>query len=515
MRKAIFSIVTVCLLLPISITAQTISKKELKEKVRQYRIEHEYEIISELVDFLSIPNSADDQPNIRRNAELIKSMMEKRGISAQVMETGGSPLVYGELTVPGAARTIMFYAHFDGQAVDPSKWIDQEAFTPILRPGKMEAGETGPEPIPFPKPGERYQDDWRIYARSASDDKSPITALLTAMDALKSIGVPLGSNVRFIFEGEEEASSPNLMSFAENHPDLFNAEVLYICDGPMYYSNQPTLKYGARGIVTINITVYGPNTNVHSGHFGNWAPNPGFKLARLLTSMRDEDGYVLVDGFYDTVTPLSDREKQALADIPPYDEELKELYGFLQSEGSGKSLMELINRPSLNIRGLESAWVGSQARTVIPSEATAAIDIRLVKGNEPADMVEKVKRHVRRQGFYIVSDDPDRETRMNYANIVKITGDGGYPASRTSMDLPISLLTIEALTGYHDDDVVLVPTSGGSVPLYIFTKYMDLPTISVPIVNHDNNQHQPNENLRIGHYWQGIETFAAILTYVK
>ena len=254
---------------------------------------------------------------------------------------------------------------------------------------------------------------------------------------------------------------------------------------------------------------------MHSGHYGNWAPNPGIKLARLLTSMKHENGNVKVSGFYNTVTPLSRREKEALKTIPSYDKEIKQLYGFSQPEGRGETLMERINLPSLNIRGLESAWVGPQARTVIPAEATAAIDIRMVKGNDPDDMVNKVIEHVKREGFHVVSENPDQNTRMQYADIVKIVKRGGYPASRTSMDLEISKLTIEALSNYHDEQVVLVPTSGGSVPLYIFTQILDVPTINVPIVNHDNNQHQPNENIRIGHYWQGIETLAALLVYVK
>ena len=502
-------------IVPVLVFSQQPSKQELRKQVREYRITHEQELFDELVEWLYIPNVADDQPNIRKCAAWLKSAMERRGITAKILKTGGSPVVYGELNVPGANRTIMFYSHYDGQPVDPTKWIDMEPFTPTMRPGKMEAGSTAPKPIPLPKKGEKINEEYRLYARSASDDKSPITALLAAIDAVKAAGLSFGANVRFIYEGEEEAGSPFLQSFAEKNRSLFETEVLYVCDGPMYFSNQPTLKFGARGITTIDITVYGPNVNVHSGHYGNWAPNPGIKLARLLTSMKHENGNVKVRGFYNTVTPLSRREKEALKTIPSYDEELKQLYGFAQPEGRGETLMERINLPSLNIRGLESAWVGPQARTVVPAEATAAIDIRMVKGNDPDDMVNKVIEHVKREGFHVVSENPDQNTRMQYADIVKIVKRGGYPASRTSMDLEISQLTIEALSDYHDEPVVLVPTSGGSVPLYIFTQILDVPTISVPIVNHDNNQHQPNENIRMGHYWQGIETLAALLVYVK
>ena len=515
MRYFRLSLTFLIAIVPVLVFSQQPSKQELRKLVREYRIAHEQELFDELVEWLYIPNVANDQLNIRKCAAWLKSAMERRGITARILETGGSPVVYGKLNVPGANRTIMFYSHYDGQPVDPTKWIDMEPFAPTMRPGKMEAGSTEPKPIPLPKKGEKINEEWRLYARSASDDKSPITALLAAIDAVKAAGLNFGANVRFIYEGEEEAGSPFLQSFAEKNRSLFETEVLYVCDGPMYFSNQPTLKFGARGITTIDITVYGPNVNVHSGHYGNWAPNPGIKLARLLTSMKHENGNVKVRGFYNTVTPLSRREKEALKTIPSYDEEIKQLYGFAQPEGRGETLMERINLPSLNIRGLESAWVGPQARTVVPAEATAAIDIRMVKGNDPDDMVNKVIEHVKREGFHVVSEDPDQNTRMQYADIVKIVKRGGYPASRTSMDLEISQLTIDALSDYHDESVVLIPTSGGSVPLYIFTQILDVPTISVPIVNHDNNQHQPNENIRMGHYWQGIETLAALLVYVK
>ena len=515
MRYFRLSLTFLIAIVPVLVFSQQPSKQELRKLVREYRIAHEQELFDELVEWLYIPNVANDQLNIRKCAAWLKSAMERRGITAKILETGGSPVVYGELNVPGANRTIMFYSHYDGQPVDPTKWIDMEPFAPTMRPGKMKAGSTEPKPIPLPKKGEKINEEWRLYARSASDDKSPITALLAAIDAVKAAGLNFGANVRFIYEGEEEAGSPFLQSFAENNKSLFETDVLYVCDGPMYFNNQPTLKFGARGITTIDITVYGPNVNVHSGHYGNWAPNPGIKLARLLASMKHENGNVKVRGFYNTVTPLSRSEKEALKTIPSYDEEIKQLYGFAQPEGRGETLMERINLPSLNIRGLESAWVGPQARTVVPAEATAAIDIRMVKGNDPDDMVNKVIEHVKREGFHVISEDPDQNTRMQYADIVKIVKRGGYPASRTSMDLGISQLTIEALSDYHDEQVVLVPTSGGSVPLYIFTQMLDVPTINVPIVNHDNNQHQPNENIRIGHYWKGIETLAALLVYVK
>lgn len=490
---------------------QTLSKKELLSVIRTYRESHEHEIIGEYFELLSIPNVSRDRANVRKNAEFIKKMMEARGIETRILETPGNPVVYGEIDVAGAAQTLMFYVHYDGQPVDPSKWVDTEPFKPVLRPGKLEAGFTHPKPIPMPAKGEPFDKEWRIYARSASDDKAPLMAILAALDGLKNGGIPLKNNLKFIFEGEEEAGSTHLRPFCEEHKDLLESDVLFICDGPVYFSGDPTLFFGVRGITSLSITVYGANVSLHSGHYGNWAPNPAMRLAQLLATMKDGDGRVKIEGFYDSVVPLSEIELKALKAIPRYDETLKTLYGFSGAEGGGMSLNEAIQWPSLNVRGLQSGWVGRQARTIIPASATASIDVRLVKGNEPREMVQKVVDHIRGQRYHVVQEDPDGATRMEYPLIAKVTGGGGYRAARTPMDLPVSRRLIEALSGYREKDPVLLPTLGGSVPIYIFDDILEIPTIGIPIVNHDNNQHQPNENLRVGNLWTGIETFSAVI----
>ncbi len=511
MKKQFLFVLFIGLMFPSIIFGQPVSQKEFLKGIHSYRQAHEHGILKEFFELLSIPNVSSDRKNIRRNAEYIKRMMEHRGITVRLMETGGNPVVYGEMNKPGARQTLMFYVHYDGQPVDPSKWIDSEPFSPVLRQSKMNAGTTTPKPISLPEPDEPLQDDWRIYARSTSDDKAPIIAILSAIDAIRGSGLALKNNLKFIFEGEEEARSVNLRSFCESNRNLLKTDILFICDGPVYYSGRPTLYFGVRGITSLEITVHGPNTILHSGHFGNWAPNPGIRLAKLLATMKDNDGKVLIDGFYDTVVPLSDREKKVIADIPSFDETLKRQFGFSRAEGGGRSLMELIQFPSLNIRGIESGWVGSQARTVIPATATASIDIRLVKGTQPDYMVNTVIEHIKRQGFHVVRENPDLETRMKYPLIAQVTDRGGYPAAKTSMDLPISQRVVETLISYQDEKPEILPTLGGSLPLYIFTDILELPTILVSFVNYDNNQHQANENLRLGHLWKGIETFAAIL----
>jgi acetylornithine deacetylase/succinyl-diaminopimelate desuccinylase-like protein len=489
------------------------ANEELYKLIRTYRKAHEYEIIREFTDLLSIPNVSSDQENIRKNAAFIQDMMTKRGIDTRIMETAGNPVVFGELEVPSAARTILIYIHYDGQPVDSSKWTDTHPFVPALRPGKLMAGTHEPEPIPFPDKGKPYEENWRIYARGSSDDRAPIIAYMAALDALKAAGIPLKNNLKFILEGEEEAGSTNLRPFLEKHHDMLSCDVLLMCDGPAYYSGDPTLFFGVRGITSLEITVYGPNTSVHSGHYGNWIPNPGIRLAHLLASMRDPDGNVKIQGWYDSCSPMSDSEMEAIQAIPSFEQQIMVNYGFAQPESKWESLMMAIQYPGLNVNGLTCGWTGAQQRTIIPPKATAGLDIRLVKGNDPDHMVGLVVDHIRQQGYHVVKQDPDAETRMKYPLIARVLHkESGYKASRTPMDHPISQAVITALSENSEKTPVLLPSLGGSLPIYLFSDLLKVPVIGVSIANHDNNQHQPDENIRIGHLWTGIETYAALMT---
>jgi acetylornithine deacetylase/succinyl-diaminopimelate desuccinylase-like protein len=511
MRKVIGMIVAVIFIVQ-GFCLFSLDKKELLQKVRQYRKNHEHQIINDFVSLLTIPNVAADKTNIRKNAVHIKDLLTKHGVKSKILETAGNPVVYGELIVPGAKRTLLFYVHYDGQPVDSSKWTGSRPFKPVLRAGKLDLESGEPKPMPFPKEGESFNEDWRIYARSSSDDKAPVIALITALDALKQAKVPLKNNLKFIFEGEEEAGSPNLRGFLEKHTDLLKTDLLLMCDGPAYFSGAPTFFFGVRGIVSVEIKVYGAYTSLHSGHYGNWAPNPAMRLSQLLASMKDIDGKVLIDGFYDTVTPLSELEKQTIKEIPGFEEQLKKLYGFSGPENSGKSLIQSIQMPSFNVAGISSGWVGHQARTIVPSQAVAAIDMRLVKGCDPDYMVDRVIRHVKKQGYHVVTAEPTAEERMKYPFLAKvIKSESGYRASRTSMDIPISRLLLDSIKGYRETKPVLLPSLGGSLPIFLFEETLKAPVIGIPIVNYDNNQHQPDENLRIGHLWQGIETLAAVM----
>lgn len=479
---------------------------------KSYRQTHEHVIIDEYIALLSLPNVASDAPNIRRNAALISQMLERRGVKTRLLELpevpDAPPVVYGEIRTPGATRTLTFYAHYDGQPVEPAKWVGGDPFKPILRSASLEAGG---KDIPLPGQDERFDPEWRLYARSTGDDKAPILAICAALDAIKANSLKLSANLKFFFEGEEEAGSPHLEQIAEKYRDLLATDAWLICDGPVDQTRRQQVFFGARGVTGFEITVYGPRRELHSGHYGNWAPNPALMLSKLLASMKDDDGRVLIKGYYDGIEPLSESERHAFAEAPDNDALLKRELGLGWSEGAGKKLIEMINLPSLNIRGFVSSSVGATARNVVPSTATASLDIRLVKGVDHKVAVERVIEHIRAQGYHVVESEPDDATRLKYPKVAKVTRQGGYNASKTSMDLPISKAVIAAVESARGQ-VVKMPTLGGSVPLYIFTDNLKTPCIGVPIANHDNNQHSANENMRLQNLWDGIETMAALLT---
>jgi len=485
---------------------------QVAEAVRDYRMDNEDRIIRELSEFLAIPNIASDTLNIQKNAARLVEMLEARGIETHLLPiTGRGPVVFGKLITPEAKRTVIFYAHYDGQPVDPAAWTDGKPFEPVLRDAAIEAGG---KRIPFPENTAQhranYNDDWRIYARSSADDKSPIVALLAAIDALRAKNIPLGVNLKVIFEGEEEAGSPNLQRTFELHKNLLGADLLITADGPVHQSGRPLVFFGNRGDIGIDVTVYGAVRALHSGHYGNWAPNPAMELSRLLASMKDADGRVLIDGYYDDVTPLGDAEKKALAEMPANDADLERELGIAKPEGGGKKLVELIMQPSLNIRGLRSSYVGEQAQNVVPDRAEASLDARLVRGEDPQQKFEQIALFVRKQGFYVIDREPAIEERRTYPRIAKLINEGGYRASRTPMDLPVSKALVQVVQGATGNTTVVAPALGGSVPMYIFED-LGLPWIGVPIVNYDNHQHSSDENLRLGHFWRGMEIYGAIL----
>ncbi|MFQ5640630.1 MAG: M20/M25/M40 family metallo-hydrolase [bacterium] len=485
---------------------QTAHTKEADSKavvaqVREYRVQNEAKILNELVKLLSIPNVASDRENIYKNTEHLMSMLQKRGVKTSLFEVdAGSPAVFGELQVPGAKHTVVLYMHYDGQPVNRENWRS-DPWQPDLRdPNGSELSLSGLQ-TPFPT-------EARLYARSASDDKSPILAMLTALDALEQAGIPLSFNLKFFLEGEEEAGSSNLAAILEKYAGVLKADAWIFCDGPVHQTRRKKVSFGARGVTGVRMTVYGPVRPLHSGHYGNWAPNPIVLLTHLLASMRDTQGRILIDGFYEDVRPPTETERRALAEAPDIEEMLRHELGLAWSEGEGR-LEERIMLPALNIRNIASG--GAAARNAIQTEATAVVGFRLVPNQTIERVRELAEAHIRKQGFHIVNAAPDQETRRSHKKIIRLQWGDGYQPFRTSMDLPVSKAVMQVVEEAAGEAIVKLPTSGGSLPLFIFDRALKTPLIMVPMVNHDNNQHAENENLRIQNLWDGIEVYAALL----
>jgi acetylornithine deacetylase/succinyl-diaminopimelate desuccinylase-like protein len=339
-----------------------------------------------------------------------------------------------------------------------------------------------------------------------------VIAILTAFDALVATGGKPSSNLKFFFDGEEEAGSPHLPEILQANKKLLQGDAWIICDGPVHQSGTKQVVFGVRGDTNVDVTVYGAKRPLHSGHYGNWSPNPALALARLLATMKDNSGRVTIAGWYDDMEPLGEAERRAIAEAPQYDETLRSQLGLARSEGSSRSLLELINEPSLNINGISSGDVGALARNVIPTTATAVLDLRLVKNIDHSRQVQRLIDHIRKQGFHVIERDPTDEERQRHPLIARVNQrPGGYNAERTRMDLPISLAVIRAVQSTSGQPIVRLPTSGGSLPLSIITDNLTTVTMTVPIANYDNNQHAENENLRLQNLWDGIETMAAIM----
>ena len=490
--------------------AQAGGAQPVSSTVRAWRQQHESAIVQELAALVSVPNVASDSVNIHRNAELIQAMLARRGVASRILGNGPHPpAVFGEITVPGATRTVVFYAHYDGQPVNPAEWTTPP-WQPTLRARPAEDGTLGPV-LAIPATG-RLDPESRLYARSSSDDKSPIVAMLAALDALKASALKPSMNLKFFFEGEEEAGSGHLRELLERHRSLLASDAWLIFDGPVHQSRKQLLSFGVRGVTGLELTTYGPASALHSGHYGNWAPNPGMLMVELIASLRDADGRILVDHFMDDVVAPSPAELAAVRALPPVDDDLRRRLLLSRTEADNAPLGERILLPAVNLRGIQAGGVAPVAANAIPTEARASIDFRLVPRQTPARVQTLVEDHLRKRGWWVTHDSVTSALRLAHTRIVRLQWDDGYPATRTSMELPVSKAVRRVVSDAIGYEVLVSPSSGGSLGQNTFTEVLRVPILGVPIVNHDNSQHGKNENLRIQNLWDGIEVIAGLMT---
>ena len=372
---------------------------------------------------------ATSESDIRANAALLVKMLERRGIAAEVLETPGAPVsVFGELETPDAKRTLLLYAHFDGQPVDPPSTWKTPPFDPVLRSGRMEDGAAV---VAWTDAKYPLADEARIYARSSSDDKGPIVAMLAAIDALAAAKIPLSANLKFFLDGEEEMGSPNLAHVFAMHRDRLRSDLCLFGDGPIDPRGLPRLALGVRGIVTFRLTVYGPMTSLHSGHYGNVAPNPGARLAALIASTRAPDGRITIAG----LEPPAPTQTSLVLAKTAFDTP-----GMLAGAGigiaeSGLDYGESILRPALNVTQLLYGGSGGQ-RNAIDAEATAGFDLRLTPGMSVASARRAIEAHVGAQGYTLLDGSPTARNAWPYRDLRASTG--ATKATRRRSRRPIS-----------------------------------------------------------------------------
>ncbi len=473
--------------------------EQLKRQVRQ--------AINEIRSFVKIPNDALEHADINRNLTWLEKNFNARGFNSSILPTEGESLFFASLPMEDSKPTILFYMHLDGQSVDPSKWNQPNPYEVVLKSPE----DDGWKDQIFDDLNEDINYDWRLFGRSTSDDKGPIVMFLNAIDLLQENGQEIPFNIKVILDSEEEKSSKPLPKAVKQYRELLEADFLVINDGPVHVSGKPTVIYGCRGITTLSLTTHGPIKPQHSGHYGNYAPNPGFLLSEVLTTMKDKDGKVIIDGYYDGIT-LDENVISVLKSVPDDATTINTNLAIKNPDKVGSFYQESLQYPSLNIRGMSSGWIGDKARTIVPATATAELDLRLVPESDGTRLKGLVKKHIQRQGFYVTDTIPSKEERMAHDKIITLTEGPVTDAFRTNLDNSYGEFIVNTLKTKLEQEVVQIRIMGGTVPIAPFINELKIPAFIVPMVNPDNNQHSPNENLKIGQIAYGIEVFYGLLS---
>lgn len=476
-------------------------------KVRAWRQANEKAIVGDFIKLLSMPNVATNVPDIEANAAYLQAQLKARGFATQLLtaEPGTPPSVFGELKTPGARRTVVFYAHYDGQPIGQKGWVTPP-FQPAVRTALPEAKAVDWQGAQTLDPA------WRVYARSAGDDKGSVQAMLSALDALKAIGRKPTVNIKILWEGEEEQGSPHFAALVAKHKETLKGDVLIMGDGPMHQSGKQMINFGNRGIVGFKTTVYGPLKPLHDGHYGSWAPSPTVMIASLVASLRTDDGKILIPGLADEVSPVSEAERTALAALPPIEPDLRRAMGLGRNIG-GPRLADGYLAPTLNVRAIHGGDTGPDAANAIATEAEASFDIRLAPGMTPAFVHRKVEDHLKAQGWTIVRDTPDLAARLANPKIVRLNWDEGESvATKTAMDGPAASAVAASIGRTVGYPVLKLPIVGASSGMAEIVGTLQAPMVGVSIANYDDNQHAVNENLTLGALFGGIEVYAGLIS---
>jgi acetylornithine deacetylase/succinyl-diaminopimelate desuccinylase-like protein len=427
-----------------------------------------------LVRLVAQPSISARSEGVRECADMLREIMENAGICTRLLPTEGQPAIYGEVEGPPGAPTVLFYGHYDVQPPEPTELWDTPPFEPTVRDG-------------------------RIYGRGVADNKGQHLCHILAVRAWREVVGELPVTVKFLIEGEEETGSPHIAGLIREHRQLLEADLVYTSDGGMHPSGLPAVYFGVRGLLYVEVEVRGANADAHSGNKGNVLPQPAWELVDLLHSLRGPGGRAAFPEFYDAVRLSTPEQESALRKIP-FDRE-----GFLAEHGLDESPVKngadyyrrLTLEPTFNIAGLVSGYTGEGAKTIIPSRAVAKIDFRLVPNQEPEEVFEAFA-HV------VAERNPRAEVRML----------GTMSPSFTDPSLPVSKTVMRAVRDSWGVEPV-VSSLGGSLPDYVFTRILGVPSVIVPYANHDEQNHAPNENLRLDCFFAGIRTTLHVLNALE
>ena len=465
---------------------------------------------AEYLELLALPNDAINPPDIQKNVDFLERAFKKRGFVTRQLENKGKPMLFAEWPKKIAgAKTVLYYMHLDGQPVVDKEWSQPSPWGPVVK--KKDSSNNWQiiqaEAL-FATP---LDPDLRVFGRASSDDKGPIMMFLAAFDGLKQMGVDPAFNVKVLLDSEEEKGSPSIPAVVTASKQLLQSDAIVIHDGPRHQSERPTLVFGNRGVAYVTLVVYGPRQPLHSGHFGNYVPNPAVRLSRLIASMKDDEGRVTVAGYYDRIK-LTDAEKKILAETGDDEAAIRRSTGIKRAELVGGNLQEAIQFPSLNVRGMAAASVGEKASNIIPYQAIAEFDLRTTPEAPPEYLFGLLKSHVEQQGYHLVDGVPSDQDRAAYDKLATLTLGSGGRAVRTPLDSPLGKWAYESLQKTSQSGVpVRIRMMGGSVPTDSLVEILGAPFVIVPLVNGDNNQHTFDENMRVGHYVEGIRTIVGML----
>ncbi len=468
----------------------------------------------EYMELLSIPNDAISPEDIRKNVAWLEAAFRKRGLVTQQLPNEGKPMLFAQW--PDAdprLKTVLFYMHLDGMPVLPELWAQKSPWVPVLKrrtaagaweqidSSQLFSGAVDPE--------------WRVFGRSSADDKAPIMMFLAAIDALRASGEKPAVNIKVVLDSEEERGSPSIGKVMHAHLDLLRCDAIVIHDGPMHATNRPTLVFGNRGAANAKLTVYGARIALHSGYYGNYSPNPAQRLARLLASMKDDQGRVTVPGYYDHVK-IAEADRKIMAAVPDDEAALQRRLGIAKPDAIGSNYQESMQYPSLNVHVLGSAAIGDKAANIVPDVAVAELDLRTTPDSTAGYLGKRIEEHIRAQGYHLVEGMPTDEDRGRYEKLAGFSYQSeGADAAGTPIDSAVGRWAYRALTDTFgsNPEPVRIRMMGGTVPTAEIVEALRVPFAIVPLVNADNNQHTHNESMRLGNYIGGIRAIHGLLTH--